>query len=89
MQQRIDRIKSTFSSDLDHHFITVLKALRDAKETRKSDFETTKLVADLTECLRIYDTLCLWRDAENILRKELVRDFVRKVLTVGKYNNDR
>ena len=38
-----------------------------------------KLNADLAECLRTYDILGLWRDAEDVLRREVVRGFVKKV----------
>lgn len=33
----------------------------------------------MTECLRTYDILGLWPDAEDVLRREVVRDFVKKV----------
>jgi conserved oligomeric Golgi complex subunit 2 len=37
------------------------------------------VMMDLMECLRTYDLLGLWRDAEDVLRREVVRRFVRKV----------
>ena len=37
-------------------------------------------MADLTECLRTYDALQLWRDAEDVLRRDVLREFVKKVL---------
>ena len=43
------------------------------------DAERARLTADITECLRTYDTLGLWRDAEDVLRREVVREFVKKV----------
>lgn len=79
-QQRIDRLRSTLSSDLDQLFATTLTALTDTKaESRLSDLERSKLMTDLTECLRTYDMLGLWRDAEDVFRREVVRAFVKKV----------
>lgn len=43
------------------------------------EIERAKLTADLTECLKTYDVMGLWRDAEEVLRKEVVRGFVKKV----------
>jgi conserved oligomeric Golgi complex subunit 2 len=75
--KRIDRIKSTLSSDLDHLFATTLVALTGERKT--SDLEKVKLNVDLTECLRTYDVLGLWRDAEDVLRREVMHGFVKKV----------
>ena len=44
-----------------------------------TEIEKSKLYADVTECLRTYDVLGLWRDAEDVLRREVVREFVKKV----------
>jgi hypothetical protein len=66
----MDRIKSTLFSDLDKVFATALA----------SDTDKTKSVADVLECLRTYDTLGLWREAEEIIRKNVVDSFVKKVL---------
>lgn len=55
-------------------------ALTDGKEDGKAtEVEKAKWTADLTECLRTYDILGLWRDAEDVLRREVVRGFVKKV----------
>ncbi|KAF9465050.1 oligomeric golgi complex component, COG2-domain-containing protein [Collybia nuda] len=79
IQWRIDRIQKTLSSDLDHVFAITLVALTDGKdEGRPADVEKSKWIADLTECLRTYDMLGLWRDAEDVLRREVVRNFVKK-----------
>lgn len=48
-----------------------------------SEGEKAKLTADLTECLRTYDMLGLWRDAEDVVRREVVRDFVKKVRSIA------
>lgn len=40
-----------------------------------------KLLSDLVDCLRAYDMLGLWRDAEDVIRREVVRGFVKKVNT--------
>ena len=57
--------------------------MTDPKENRGTGLEKNKWVEDLTECLRTYDALGLWRDAEDVIRKELVRPFVKKVLYIG------
>ncbi len=74
--QRVDRIRSTLSSDLDHAWASTLIAFTEGKAT---EIEKSKLIADMTECLRTYDALELWRDAEEVIRKEVVRKFVKKV----------
>ena len=74
--QRIDRIRSTLSSDLDHAWAFTLTAFTEGKAT---EIEKLKLIADMTECLRTYDALELWKDAEEVIRKEVVRKFVKKV----------
>jgi hypothetical protein len=51
---------------------------------RVPEVERTKLLYDLRECLRTYDMLGLWRDAEDVLRREVVRPFLRKVCTSSK-----
>ena len=48
-------------------------------ENRGSELEKNKWIADLAECLRTYDILGLWRDAEDVIRQEVVRNFVKKV----------
>lgn len=37
------------------------------------------MMADLTEYLRTYDVLGLWREAEDVIKREVVRSFVKKV----------
>jgi len=37
-------------------------------------------MTDLTECLRTYDILGLWSDAEDVIRRDVIRAFVKKVL---------
>ncbi|KAI0335101.1 COG complex component [Cubamyces sp. BRFM 1775] len=87
-QWRVDRIKSTLSSDLDHLFASTLSALMGGKEhngrpSKVSEIEKSKLYADVTECLRTYDVLGLWRDAEDVIRREVVRDFIKKTIYPG------
>ncbi|KAH9948954.1 COG complex component [Amylocystis lapponica] len=83
-QWRIDRIKSTLSSDLDHLFATTLIALTSGKDHGKTtDIEKSKWIADITDCLRTYDVLGLWNDAEDVLRREVVREFVKKTIHSG------
>ncbi|EJF57655.1 COG complex component [Dichomitus squalens LYAD-421 SS1] len=84
-QWRVERIKSTLSSDLDHLLATALNSLvgGHGKPSKPTDIEKSKLYADVTECLRTYDMLGLWRDAEDVLRREVVRDFVKKTIYPG------
>ena len=44
-----------------------------------NELDKTKSLADVTECLRTYDMLGLWQDAEEVLRTEVVRPFIKKV----------
>ncbi|KAF9062113.1 COG complex component [Rhodocollybia butyracea] len=81
IQWKIDRIQSSLSSDLDALFGSTLSAI--TGETRLSDLEKNKIMPDLTECLRTYDVLGLWRDAEEILRTEVMRFFIKKTVYVG------
>ncbi|KAF9529343.1 oligomeric golgi complex component, COG2-domain-containing protein [Crepidotus variabilis] len=84
IQWRIDRIHSTLSSDLDQLFSQTLVALADPKgENRGTELEKSKLVTDLTECLRTYDALGLWKDAEDVIRQEVVRVFLKKTVYQG------
>lgn len=46
-----------------------------------AETDKAKRMADLTECLRTYDALHLWRDAEDVLRRDVLREFVKKVLS--------
>jgi hypothetical protein len=46
-----------------------------------TDIDKAKRLADMTECLRTYDALQLWRDAEDVLRRDVLREFVKKVFT--------
>jgi conserved oligomeric Golgi complex subunit 2 len=80
--QRIDRIRNTLSSDLDHLFSTTVLVLaegRDEKKQKVNEADKARYMSDLVECLRTYDILGLWRDAEDVLRRDIVRDFVKRV----------
>ncbi|KAG1752981.1 oligomeric golgi complex component, COG2-domain-containing protein [Suillus lakei] len=77
---RIDRIQSTLTSDLDHVFSAILGSLTDTKAGKVSDQERAKLYVDLTECLRIYDSLHLWRVVEEIMRRDVMQTFVKKTI---------
>ncbi|KAG7098601.1 hypothetical protein E1B28_000525 [Marasmius oreades] len=79
IQWRIDRIQSTISSDLDHLFGTTLVLLTE----KKGESEKSKAITDLTECLKTYDMLGLWRDAEDVMRREVVRPFIKKTIFSG------
>ncbi|KAI9507427.1 COG complex component [Russula earlei] len=80
MQGRINRIQSTLSSDLDHLFSETVSTLGTSKLT---ETDKAKRMADLTECLRTYDALQLWRDAEDVLRRDILREFVKKTIFPG------
>ena len=72
------------SSDLDHFFSTTLTNLIEGKEAgkefRATEADKARWLADITECLRTYDILGLWADAEEVIRTD-VRKFVKKVCT--------
>lgn len=77
---RIDRIQSTLTSDLDHVFSAILSSLTDIKAGKVLDQERAKLYVDLTECLRIYDSLHLWKVAEEIMRRDVMQAFIKKTI---------
>ncbi|KAI9569693.1 oligomeric golgi complex component, COG2-domain-containing protein [Boletus coccyginus] len=77
-QWSIDRIRDTLTSDLDHLFYSILTTLTGTGEGKTSELEMARLLADLTECLCVYDTLCLWRTAEDIIKKTVVLPYIRK-----------
>ena len=64
-------------------FSTTIIALTEGKvpgrETKLSEADRAKWLSDVTECLRTYDALGQWRDAEEVLRRDVVREFVKKV----------
>jgi len=76
--QRIGRIQSTLASDLDHLFSDTVTTLGTGK---LAETDKAKRMAYLTECLRTYDALQLWRDAEDVLRRDVLREFVKKVFS--------
>ncbi|KAF8499882.1 hypothetical protein F5888DRAFT_1905895, partial [Russula emetica] len=79
IQWRISRIQSTLSSDLDHLFSNTVTALGTGK---LAETDKAKQMADLIECLRTYDALQLWRDAEDVLRRDVLRGFVKKLFSL-------
>ncbi|KIK67348.1 hypothetical protein GYMLUDRAFT_37448 [Collybiopsis luxurians FD-317 M1] len=81
IQWRIERIQSSISSDLDALFASTLSAV--TGEAKLSDLEKNKILPDLSECLRTYDVLGLWRDAEEIIRTEVMRTFIKKTVFTG------
>ncbi|TFL04432.1 COG complex component [Pterulicium gracile] len=89
VQWRIDRIQSSLSSDLDHLLSTTVKALVDGKAGGKnlSEMDKATWTAELSECLRTYDTLGLWRDAEDVLRRDVMRAFIKKTIYHGTLTN--
>ena len=49
------------------------------KETRAAEADKARWLGDVTECLRTYDVLGLWSDAEEVIRTDVVREFVKNV----------
>lgn len=41
--------------------------------------ERSRLVTELSECLKIYDMLGKWETAEEVIRRDIVQPFVKKV----------
>lgn len=86
-QWRIDRIKSTLSSDLDHLFSSTLLTLTEGRDVARSmgtsELDKAKILTDVAECLRTYDMLGLWQDAEEVLRTDIVRAFIKKTIYPG------
>lgn len=67
-------------SDLDRFLVDTLHALIGPSDSLKhAGLEKARLSSDLSDCLKIYDMLCAWPDAEEIVRREVVRGFVKKV----------
>ncbi|KAG9087523.1 hypothetical protein FRC06_002496 [Ceratobasidium sp. 370] len=81
LQFRIDRISQTLSRDLDHHLSLTLRALTDPSTLPSTaSAERARLTAELVECFKIYDALRMWREAEDVIRRELVRPFIKKTI---------
>lgn len=80
IQERVGCIRRTLMSDLDHLFSATLLSVTDTGDGKTLELERAKAIAELTECLRVYDNLSLWRTAEEIVRKNIVQPFVRKTL---------
>ncbi|CAE6497321.1 unnamed protein product [Rhizoctonia solani] len=81
LQFRIDRIASTLSRDLDHHLSSTLRALTDSSTMPSAaSAERARLTSELVECFKIYDALKMWREAEDVVRRELVRPFIKKTI---------
>ncbi|KIK99406.1 hypothetical protein PAXRUDRAFT_822754 [Paxillus rubicundulus Ve08.2h10] len=78
IQWSINRIRDTLTSDLDHFFSTTLLALTETSDGKVTELERAKVAADLTECLRVYDGLGLWRVAEDIIKRNVVQPFIKK-----------
>lgn len=84
LQWRIDRIKSALSSDLDHFFASTLQSLILPSESNKPPpVEKARLSSDLNDCFKTYDLLSAWREAEEVVRKTIVKPFVRQTVFAG------
>lgn len=75
--QRIDRIKETLLRDIDQLFGNSLQLLMNSSENSVQD--RARLVADLSECFKMYDILNMRQEAEEIIRLKIVQPFARKV----------
>ncbi|CAE6448860.1 unnamed protein product [Rhizoctonia solani] len=81
LQFRVDRITSTLSRDLDHHLSSTLRALTDSSTMPSAvSSERARLTSELVECFKIYDALKMWREAEDVVRRELIRPFIKKTI---------
>lgn len=80
IQERVDRVRNTLTSDLDHLFSATLLSITETDIGKVQGIERSKAASELTECLRVYDNLGLWRAAEEIIRKTVVQRFVRKTV---------
>lgn len=76
------RIKTTLSRDLDHLFSDTLVSLTSSTIETASVTDKARWTSDLTECLKTYDLLRNWRDAEEAVRRDLVQPFVKSVSRV-------
>ncbi|KAF8492925.1 oligomeric golgi complex component, COG2-domain-containing protein [Gautieria morchelliformis] len=86
IQWRVDRIKSTLSSDLDHLFAMTLLSLKSGDSGGKptpSEHDKARWRSDLKECLRTYDILGGWREAEAVVRREIVKSFIKQTIFSG------
>lgn len=72
----------TLSSDLADLFTTTLLALvstNDLTSTKQKEAEHTRSISNMIDCLRAYDMLGLWREAEDVIKREVVTNFINKV----------
>ncbi|KAG8834249.1 Type I HSP40 co-chaperone [Serendipita sp. 399] len=83
-QWRIDRIKETFSRDLDQFFGTTLQSFLSSSEN--STHERVRLFGELSECFKTYDMLDIHAEAEEIIRLQVLQPFVRRVIFTGALN---
>ncbi|KAF8342152.1 oligomeric golgi complex component, COG2-domain-containing protein [Cantharellus anzutake] len=82
LRKNITKIEDTLSRDLDIVFSASLVAVISASpSTTAPPASRPKLIADLTECLKIYDSLEKWESAEDVIRQDIVQPFIRKTIT--------
>ncbi|KAG8951414.1 hypothetical protein FRC04_006185 [Tulasnella sp. 424] len=84
--QRVTRIKTTLSRDLDHLFSDTLVSLTSSTIETASVTDKARWTSDLTECLKTYDLLRNWRDAEEAVRRDLVQPFVKSTIFADALN---
>ncbi|KIJ49540.1 hypothetical protein M422DRAFT_246619 [Sphaerobolus stellatus SS14] len=85
IQWRVDRVKSTLFSDLDHTFATTLGSVASHGNAMKTATEQEKArwKSDLKECLRTYDSLGGWRQTEEVIRREVMSGFIKETIFSG------
>ncbi|KIO31284.1 hypothetical protein M407DRAFT_68051 [Tulasnella calospora MUT 4182] len=86
VQWRVTRIKTTLSRDLDHLFSDTLVSLTSSTIETASVTDKARWTSDLTECLKTYDLLRNWRDAEEAVRRDLVQPFVKSTIFADALN---
>ena len=72
------------SDDLESLFSKTLLAVTSAEQTqtdrlRPAEIDKGRSMSELRDCMKAYDMLGLWRDAEDVLRRDVVRSFIKKV----------
>ena len=77
-------MKATLTSDLESLLSKTVLAVTSVEQPlaprpKLADGDKARSMSELIDCLKAYDMLALWRDAEDVLRRDVVRSFVKKV----------
>jgi hypothetical protein len=77
-------VRSIASNQHFHLTLTVFSPPPRVRLPRESSRRTaSKNVWPMTECLRTYDAFRLWRGVEDVLRRDVLRDFVKVSVTTA------